>query len=34
LLGAFFYTVLLILLVLVLRYAGVDLIDIWQATRR
>jgi len=24
----------LILLVLVLRYAGVDLIDIWQATRR
>ena len=34
LLGAFFYTVLLILLVLVLRYAGVDLLDIWQATNR
>jgi hypothetical protein len=34
LLGAFFYIVLLILMVLVFRYAGVDLIDIWQATNR
>ena len=33
-LGALFYTALLILLTVVLGFAGVDLSDIWQATKR